>query len=70
MRFEKFIIHGGAEAKPPLQDNSIDLIVCAQTFHWLDRKKAKSEFKRIAKKDAYLCLIWNDRKSKCFSARL
>ncbi len=62
--FEKFIsLHGSAE-QTTLQDNSIDLIVCAQAFHWLDRKKAKSEFKRIAKKDAYLCLIWNDRKKQ------
>jgi SAM-dependent methyltransferase len=44
-----------------LPDGSIDLIVCAQAFHWFDIPKAKSEFSRILKPDGRTCLIWNER---------
>ena len=54
-------IHGSSEATN-LQDKSIDLIVCAQAFHWFNQEKTKIEFKRIANKGAHLALIWNDRK--------
>lgn len=54
-------IHGSSE-ETNLKDSSIDLIVCAQAFHWFDRIKTKTEFNRIANSGAYLCLIWNDRK--------
>lgn len=61
--FDNFIsIHGSSEGTN-LKDNSIDLIICAQAFHWFDRQKTKQEFQRIANsKTAHLCLIWNDRK--------
>ena len=60
--FDTFIsIHGSSETTN-LKDNSIDLIVCAQAFHWFDRQKTKQEFQRISNSDAHLCLIWNDRK--------
>ena len=55
-------IHGSSEASN-LKDNSIDLIVCAQAFHWFDRAKTKQEFQRIAASGAHLCLIWNDGKA-------
>lgn len=61
--YENFIsVHGSSEATN-LKDNSIDLIVCAQAFHWFDRTKTKQEFQRIASSGAHLCLIWNDRKA-------
>ncbi len=54
-------IHGSSE-ETNLEANSIDLIVCAQAFHWFNQEKTKIEFKRIANKGAHLALIWNDRK--------
>ncbi|MBK9330419.1 MAG: class I SAM-dependent methyltransferase [Sphingobacteriales bacterium] len=61
--YDHFIsIHGSSEATS-LKADSIDLIVCAQAFHWFDRAKTKTEFQRIAAKGAHLCLIWNDRKA-------
>ncbi|HUM50172.1 MAG TPA: class I SAM-dependent methyltransferase [Chitinophagales bacterium] len=54
-------LHGSSE-ETNLKDSSIDLIVCAQAFHWFDRTKTKQEFHRIANNGAHLCLIWNDRK--------
>lgn len=41
--------------------NSIDLIICAQAFHWFDIPKVKIEFKRILKPTGRICLIWNER---------
>lgn len=61
--YDNFIsVHGSSEASN-LAANSIDLIVCAQAFHWFDRKKTKKEFQRIANNGAHLCLLWNDRKA-------
>jgi ubiquinone/menaquinone biosynthesis C-methylase UbiE len=54
-------INATAEATS-LLDNSVDLIVAGQAFHWFDKAKAKKEFQRIARPGAYLALMWNDRK--------
>ncbi len=47
--------------KTTLPDNSIDLIICAQAFHWFDIPKVKVEFKRILKPTGRICLMWNER---------
>lgn len=44
-----------------LSDNSIDLIICAQAFHWFDIPKVKVEFRRILKPAGRICLMWNER---------
>lgn len=44
-----------------LPQKSIDLIVCAQAFHWFDIPKVKVEFKRILKPLGRICLMWNER---------
>lgn len=44
-----------------LPDNSIDLIICAQAFHWFDIPKVKIEFKRILKPNGRINLMWNER---------
>ncbi|WP_316803276.1 class I SAM-dependent methyltransferase [Pedobacter nototheniae] len=51
-------INGTAE-HTGLNDQSIDLITAAQSFHWFDIPKAKEEFYRIAKPGAHALLIWN-----------
>lgn len=54
-------VDASAEATS-LPDHSIDLILAGQAFHWFDKELAKKEFQRIAQPDAYLVLMWNDRK--------
>lgn len=44
-----------------LSNNSIDLIICAQAFHWFDIPKVKVEFKRVLKSTGRICLMWNER---------
>ncbi len=46
-----------------LQDNSIDLIIAGQAFHWFDKEKSKAEFKRILKPQGTVVLMWNDRRT-------
>lgn len=54
-------VEGTAEATT-LPDDSVHMIVAGQAFHWFDRQKAKTEFKRILRKDAgYCALLWNER---------
>lgn len=38
-----------------------DLVLCAQAFHWMDRERAWSEFRRIARPGGLLALVWNLR---------
>lgn len=54
-------VNGSAEATT-LEENSIDLALAAQAFHWFDSKKAKNEFARILKPGGFAVLIWNERK--------
>jgi len=58
-RFES--VDGSAEATP-LPDDSVDIVVAAQAFHWFDREKTKQEFRRILKPNGWVVLIWNERR--------
>jgi ubiquinone/menaquinone biosynthesis C-methylase UbiE len=53
-------VDGTAEATT-LADRSVDLITCAQAFHWFDHLKTRLEFSRILKIDGIAALIWNER---------
>jgi SAM-dependent methyltransferase len=52
---------GRAEATG-LPGRGIDLVTCAQAFHWFDHEKSRSEFRRIVKPDGATALIWNERR--------
>jgi SAM-dependent methyltransferase len=59
--YERFhSVKGTAEATG-LLDDSVDLVVAAQAFHWFDRERARAEFLRILKPGGYVALIWNER---------
>ncbi len=45
-----------------LPDQSVDIVIAAQAFHWFDRRKAKQEFARILKPHGWVVLIWNERR--------
>lgn len=59
---KKFISIDATAETTSLSNESIDLIVSGQAFHWFDKTASKKEFQRIARPDAYLLLMWNDRK--------
>jgi SAM-dependent methyltransferase len=55
-------VPGTAEATT-LADHSVDLITAAQAAHWFDREKAREEFIRICRPDAWTVLLWNERRT-------
>ena len=60
-RFPNFhSIDGSAEATT-LQDRSVNVVACAQAFHWFDPAGAKAEFTRIARPGGFVLLVWNQR---------
>jgi ubiquinone/menaquinone biosynthesis C-methylase UbiE len=44
-----------------LREACVDLVVCAQAFHWFKPDRALVEFVRILKPGGRLALVWNDR---------
>ncbi len=40
-------------------DHAFDLVVCAQSFHWCDRNRSLSEFRRVLRPGGRLALLWN-----------
>lgn len=51
----------GSGERTGLDDASVDLVVCAQAFHWLRPLEALCEFRRILRASGRLALIWNVR---------
>jgi SAM-dependent methyltransferase len=53
-------VNASAEATT-LPDQSVDLIVAAQAFHWFDIDAARRECLRILRPGGWALLMWNDR---------
>ncbi len=51
-------VNATAEATT-LSNQSVDLIVAGQAFHWFQREATKVEFKRILKPGGWVVLVWN-----------
>src|SRR5215831_12810905 len=44
-----------------LVSGSVDLVLCAQSFHWFHTREAIAEFARILKPGGRLAIMWNRR---------
>jgi SAM-dependent methyltransferase len=44
-----------------LDPASVDLVLCAQAFHWFRQPEAIAEFHRVLRPDGRLALMWNNR---------
>ena len=44
-----------------LADGSVELVACAQSFHWFDPQCALAEFARVLGAGGILVLMWNNR---------
>ena len=51
----------GSAERTGLPDRSVDLLLCAQSFHWFDEWAALREFHRILRPRGRLALLWNVR---------
>lgn len=56
-----FISINGTAENTTLENESIDYITAAQSFHWFDRLSFKQECKHILKPKGKVILIWNSR---------
>lgn len=60
-RYPRFTsVNGSAEASG-LPNHSVDMVTAAQAAHWFDPHKARREFARILKPEAWIVLLWNER---------
>jgi len=51
----------GSAENIPLDDASVDVVVCAQAFHWFANQATLSEIHRVLRPGGRLGLIWNVR---------
>lgn len=51
----------GTAETTTLDEASVDLVVCAQAFHWFRHDEAIAEFHRILRPRGRLALVWNGR---------
>jgi SAM-dependent methyltransferase len=51
-------LHGPAEAIP-LPDGSVDVVLCGQSMHWFDLKRAVPEIARVLVGGGVLAALWN-----------
>lgn len=58
-----FVSVNGKAESTTLEDSSVDIIVCAQAFHWFNNDVFKAECKRILKPNRQVVLMWNDRRT-------
>lgn len=58
---ERVTFRDGTAEATGLTDESVDLVLCAQAFHWFRPDDALTEFARILKPGGRVALMWNNR---------
>ncbi|MGE3175100.1 MAG: class I SAM-dependent methyltransferase [Planctomycetota bacterium] len=51
----------GSAERTGLDDQSVDVVLCAQAFHWFATPVAVAEFARVLRPGGRLALLWNRR---------
>lgn len=61
--YPRFTSVAGTAEATTLPDHSVDMVTAAQAAHWFDREKARREFVRILKREGWMVLLWNERRT-------
>ncbi len=61
--FDNFRSTDGTSTATTLADESVDLVIAAQAFHWFEPDATREEFRRILKPGGSVALIWNERQT-------
>ncbi len=70
-RFPDLPCLAGTATDIPLEDGSVDAVLCGQSFHWFATERALAEIRRVLVPDGALGLVWNVRdESKSWVAEL
>src|SRR5690606_101812 len=59
--FQNFVSVDGTSENTTLPNDSVDMVIAAQAFHWFDPEPTGREFKRILRSGGFAALIWNER---------
>ncbi|QAY93537.1 class I SAM-dependent methyltransferase [Pseudomonas sp. ACM7] len=62
--FPEVLAVSGTAMDLPLPDASVDVVICAQAFHWFASTEALTEIARVLKPGGKLGLVWNLRDSR------
>jgi len=54
-------VHEGTAEHIPLPDASVDAVVVASAWHWVDPDAAIPEIARVLRPSGSLCIVWNRR---------
>jgi SAM-dependent methyltransferase len=60
-RFPEIDARSGSAQHIPLDDDTADAVLCAQSFHWFATSEALQEIHRVLKPGGSLGLVWNVR---------
>lgn len=60
-QFPQVNAHQASAPSLPFADHSIDVVICAQSFHWFANQQSLDEIARVLKPNGKLGLIWNSR---------
>jgi SAM-dependent methyltransferase len=59
--FPRLVSVAGTAEATTLRSASVDFVTAAQSAHWFDPPRARAEFVRILRPEAWCVLIWNER---------
>jgi SAM-dependent methyltransferase len=59
--FPNFVSVDGTSEDTTVPNDSVDIVIAAQAFHWFDPVPTRAEIQRITKENGHVALIWNER---------